>query len=53
MKLLVSQQMNELLDHCHGLQEGAKVIVTYLSPQKKCPSTLNDWSESYPELLDM
>ena len=30
--------MNELLDHYHGLQEGAKDIVTYLSPQKKCPS---------------
>ena len=30
--------MNELLDHCHGLQEGSKAIVTYLSPQKKCPS---------------
>ena len=30
--------MNELLDYCHGLQEGAKAIVTYLSPQKKCPS---------------
>ena len=30
--------MNELLDHCHDLQEGARAIVTYLSPQKKCPS---------------
>ena len=39
MKLSVSQKMSELLDYCHGLQEGAKAIVTYLSPQKKCPST--------------
>ena len=38
MKLPVGQQMNELLDYCHGLQEGAKAIVTYLSPQKRCPS---------------
>ena len=30
--------MSELLDYCHGLQEGARAIVTYLSPQKKCPS---------------
>ena len=30
--------MNELLDYCHGLQEGAKAIFTYISPQKKCPS---------------
>ena len=36
MKLGDDQQMNELLDYCHGLQEGAKAIVTYLSPQKKC-----------------
>ena len=38
MKLGVGQQMNELLDYCHGLQEGAKPIVAYLSPQKRCPS---------------
>ena len=29
--------MNELLDHYHSLQEGARAIVTYLS-QKKCPA---------------
>ena len=30
--------MNELLDHCHGLLEGARALITYLSPQGKCPS---------------
>ena len=30
--------MSELVDYCHGLQEGARAIVTYLSPQNKCPS---------------
>ena len=53
MKLSVSQQMSELLDYCHGLQEGAKAIVTYLFPQKKCTSTPErlvrelSWSPAY------
>ena len=30
--------MNELLDYCHGLQEGARAIVRYLHPKDQCPS---------------
>ena len=33
----VGQQMNELLDFCHGLQEGARAIVRALHPKDQCP----------------
>ena len=26
-----------MLDHCHGLQEGARVVVKYLNAKGKCP----------------
>ena len=37
-KLTVGQQMNELLDYCHGLQEGARAVVKYLHPKDQCHS---------------
>ena len=38
MKLSVGNQMNELLDYWHVLQEGVRAIVRYLHPKDKCPS---------------
>ena len=38
LEFSVGQQLNELLDYCHGLQEGARAIMRYLHPQDQCPS---------------
>ena len=37
LKLPTSKQLHEMLDYCHGLQEGARAVVKYLNAKGKCP----------------